>query len=53
MSKKAIERISYIQKTLYGEITILTSNGEREDSAYSNVSLRAHNDCTYLKNAPG
>ena len=52
-SQKAIERISHIQKTLYGEITILTAKGDREDSAYSNVALKAHHDCTYLKNSPG
>jgi trimethyllysine dioxygenase len=27
--------------------------GDRADSAYSNVALKAHHDCTYLKNAPG
>ena len=51
--RQLLERICFLQKTLYGEVSDLTSDENHKDSAYLNIGLNAHNDTTYLKNSPG
>ncbi len=49
----SIECKGPVQSTNFGEgACVVTNNLEFKDSAYTNLSLRAHTDSVFLKNPP-
>lgn len=52
-TKTAVRRLFPIQKTHFGKMWSFTDNKARNDSAYTNEALLAHNDSTYFSDAPG
>lgn len=53
-TQKAVERIGIPQSTFYGTMwdTAPKADGDVNDTAYTNLELKPHNDCTYLRNQP-
>lgn len=49
----AVRRLFPIQKTHFGDMWSFTNNLARNDSAYTNETLPAHNDNTYFNDAAG
>jgi alpha-ketoglutarate-dependent taurine dioxygenase len=53
------ERIGFVMETMYGRMwstgadDTTVQNPSTSDSAYSNIGLGLHTDCTYLHNPPG
>lgn len=52
-TKTAVRRLFPIQKTHFGKMWSFTDNKARNDSAYTNEALLAHNDSTYFNDAAG
>lgn len=53
-TKTAVERLFPIQKTHFSDdMWSFSANRERNDSAYTNEALPAHNDTTYFNDAVG
>lgn len=54
-TETVIRRIAPIQKTFWGEmwsVFAVDEEGDIQDSAFSNVPIPPHNDCTYFTDAP-
>ncbi|CAM9258507.1 unnamed protein product [Choristocarpus tenellus] len=50
------KRLGFVRHTLYGGMWATTAEGgeeEHRDTAYTNVGLPSHTDCTYLIDPPG
>ncbi|XP_059153732.1 trimethyllysine dioxygenase, mitochondrial-like isoform X1 [Physella acuta] len=47
------ERVTYVMKTLFGEMWTFTSDVSRSDTAYTTQQLGAHTDNTYLNTPAG
>lgn len=52
-TQEIAERICAIQCTLFGKVWQFTSDNRRSDTAYTNISIGAHTDSTYLYNFSG
>lgn len=53
VTRKAVERVSFIQQTLYGDMWMFSNDRQRDDTAYTDVAIGAHTDATYLTSVPG
>ena len=53
VTQKAVERLSFIQQTLYGTMYTFTNDKQKDDTAYTNIAIGAHTDCSYLTYVPG
>ncbi|XP_041378663.1 trimethyllysine dioxygenase, mitochondrial-like [Gigantopelta aegis] len=42
-----VEKLNFVEETLFGKMWSFTSNHERGDTAYTNMELGAHNDTCY------
>ncbi|XP_071085689.1 trimethyllysine dioxygenase, mitochondrial-like [Haliotis cracherodii] len=47
-TQEAVERITFLQESVFGRMWSFTSDLQRSDTAYTNLFLGAHTDTTYL-----
>ncbi|RUS80141.1 hypothetical protein EGW08_012098, partial [Elysia chlorotica] len=52
-TEKVVERLSFVQETLFGKMWTFTSNAQRSDTAYSSQALGAHTDLSYMDTPAG
>lgn len=50
---EVIERIGYLQKNPFGDLWEIKNEMTHSDTAYTNVELGPHTDCTYMQEANG
>jgi len=52
-TRTAVERVSYVQETLFGQMFHVIADGARDDLAYTRLSLEPHVDTPYLYHPAG
>ncbi|GFO28146.1 trimethyllysine dioxygenase, mitochondrial [Plakobranchus ocellatus] len=52
-TQEVVERITFVQETLFGKMWTFTSDAERSDTAYSTQALGPHTDLTYMSTPAG
>lgn len=52
-TREVIEKIGFLQRTLFGDLWDLKNDMNLSDTAYTNVELAPHTDGTYMQEAPG
>lgn len=52
-TEKVVRHTTLIKKTVFGEMWEVTGGLEVQDTAYTTISLDAHNDNTYFSEATG
>ncbi|GFR73459.1 trimethyllysine dioxygenase, mitochondrial [Elysia marginata] len=52
-TEKVVERLSFVQETLFGKMWTFTSDGLRSDTAYSTQALGSHTDLSYMETPAG
>ncbi|CAL1542192.1 unnamed protein product [Lymnaea stagnalis] len=52
-TQAVVERVAYVQETLFGKMWLFTADGSRSDTAFTTQSLGAHTDNTYMHTPAG
>ncbi|XP_005107531.1 trimethyllysine dioxygenase, mitochondrial [Aplysia californica] len=47
-TQAVVERVCFVQRTIFGEMWSFSSNAARSDTAYTGIALGAHTDTTYM-----
>lgn len=52
-TQAVVERVAYVQETLFGKMWLFTADGSRSDTAFTTQYLGAHTDNTYMHTPAG